>query len=117
MNCDIEWIEGNGEELPFEDNSFDAYTISFGIRNVTDKQKALNEAFRVLRPGGHFLCLEFSEVPNRRLRQIYDAYSFHIIPKVGKLIVGDASPYDYLVESIRRFPDAPRFAKCWKVQE
>ncbi len=88
---------------------FDAYTIAFGIRNVPRIAVALTEAYRVLRRGGRFLCLEFSNVDNRTLDRIYAAYSFHAIPRLGRLIAGDAEAYRYLVESIRRFPPAEEF--------
>lgn len=100
----LSWVEGNAEKLPFEDASFDAYTIAFGIRNVTDIPAALSEAHRVLRPGGRFLCLEFSHLENDVLQKVYDAYSFNVIPKLGQTIAGDEKSYQYLVESIRKFP-------------
>ncbi|HHI81916.1 MAG TPA: bifunctional demethylmenaquinone methyltransferase/2-methoxy-6-polyprenyl-1,4-benzoquinol methylase UbiE [Rhizobiales bacterium] len=100
---------GDAQALPFADKSFDAYTIAFGIRNVTHIDKALAEAFRVLRPGGRFLCLEFSEVQVPILDRLYDFHSFEIIPRLGKLAAGSADPYQYLVESIRNFPDQNKF--------
>ena len=100
---------GNAESLPFEDKSFDAYTIAFGIRNVTHIDKALEEAYRVLKPGGHFLCLEFSHVEVPGLDTLYDAYSFTAIPAIGKVVTGDGQPYRYLVESIRKFPEQDEF--------
>ena len=106
----ISLTEGNAEALPFEDKSFDAFTISFGIRNVTHIDKALAEAHRVLKTGGHFLCLEFSQVQVPVLDRIYDFHSFEIIPRLGKLAAGDSQPYQYLVESIRKFPSQDRFA-------
>ena len=106
----LDFVEANAEELPFEDASFDAYTIAFGIRNVPDIDKALREAYRVLRRGGRFLCLEFSEVEMPILDRIYDAWSFNGIPAVGKAIAGEAEPYQYLVESIRKFPRQRDFA-------
>jgi demethylmenaquinone methyltransferase / 2-methoxy-6-polyprenyl-1,4-benzoquinol methylase len=106
----LEWVVGDAMALPFEDNSFDAYTISFGIRNVTRIEDALAEAYRVLKPGGRLLVLEFSQVPNSALRRLYDLYSFNVIPPMGKLITGDRDSYQYLVESIRRFPDQETFA-------
>jgi demethylmenaquinone methyltransferase / 2-methoxy-6-polyprenyl-1,4-benzoquinol methylase len=96
--------------LPFADRSFDAYTVSFGIRNVTRIPDALAEAFRVLRPGGRLLVLEFSRVPEPSLRWLYDRYSFNVIPALGQAIAGDRPSYRYLVESIRRFPDQDAFA-------
>ncbi|ODN71300.1 bifunctional demethylmenaquinone methyltransferase/2-methoxy-6-polyprenyl-1,4-benzoquinol methylase UbiE [Methylobrevis pamukkalensis] len=107
----IDFVEANAEELPFEASSFDAYTIAFGIRNVPRIDKALSEAFRVLRPGGRFLCLEFSSVDVPGLDRLYDLYSFHVIPRLGQAIAGDADSYRYLVESIRRFPNQERFAQ------
>lgn len=101
----------NAEEIPYPDNSFDFCTISFGIRNVTNIPKALKEIQRVLKPGGKFLCLEFSPVDEGIIKKVYDAYSFHIIPKVGKLVAGDEASYQYLVESIRVFPKADDFKK------
>jgi len=107
----ITLIEGNAETLPFDDKTFDAYTISFGIRNVTHIDFALSEAIRVLKTGGRFLCLEFSEVQVPILDRIYDFHSFEIIPRLGKLTAGDAQPYQYLVESIRKFPKQEAFAQ------
>jgi demethylmenaquinone methyltransferase/2-methoxy-6-polyprenyl-1,4-benzoquinol methylase len=107
----ITLIEGNAEALPFDDKSFDAYTISFGIRNVTHIDKALMEARRVLKTGGHFLCLEFSEVQVPILDRVYDFHSFEVIPRLGQLAAGDGQPYQYLVESIRKFPTQERFAQ------
>ena len=102
-------IQASAENLPFPDKSFDAYTIAFGIRNVTHIDKALTEAHRVLKPGGKFQCLEFSHVDVPGLEQIYDAYSFTAIPAIGKVVTGDGAAYRYLVESIRTFPDQERF--------
>ena len=99
----ISFVEGNAQDLHFEDNIFDLYTIAFGLRNVTDVDKALCEAKRVLKPGGRFMCLEFSQVPDPILRQIYDTYSFHVIPSMGELVANDRDSYQYLVESIRKF--------------
>ena len=101
---------GNAEALAFPDRSFDAYVIAFGIRNVTHIDKALAEAFRVLKPGGKFQCLEFSHVDVPGLDRLYDAYSMTAIPAIGKAVTGDGAPYRYLVESIRTFPDQQRFA-------
>lgn len=100
----IEWVCGNAEVLPFEDNSFDIYTIAFGLRNVTRIDTALEEAKRVLKPGGRFFCMEFSHVNDRALRQLYDIYSFKIIPKMGEIVAKDRDSYQYLAESIRQFP-------------
>ena len=106
----ITFTEGNAEALPFADRSFDAVTIAFGIRNVPRIEVALAEAFRVLRIGGKFLCLEFSAVDVPGLDRLYDFYSFNVIPALGRLVAGDAESYRYLVESIRRFPKPPDFA-------
>jgi len=106
----LSFVEANAEELPFASNSFDTCTIAFGIRNVPRIEKALGEIHRVLRHGGQFLCLEFSNVIVPGLSQIYEAYSFHAIPRIGQLVTGDAEAYRYLVESIRQFPDAESFA-------
>jgi demethylmenaquinone methyltransferase / 2-methoxy-6-polyprenyl-1,4-benzoquinol methylase len=106
----ITFTEGNAEALPFPDGSFDAATIAFGIRNVPRIDAALAEAFRVLRIGGRFLCLEFSAVDVPGLRTLYDLYSLNVIPALGGAIVGDAQSYRYLVESIRRFPNPQQFA-------
>ena len=105
----LEWVCGDAMALPFPDRSFDAYTIAFGIRNVTRIEQALAEARRVLRPGGRFLCLEFSQVPQPALAKAYDLYSFNVIPAMGKAVTGDRDSYQYLVESIRRFPSQERF--------
>jgi demethylmenaquinone methyltransferase/2-methoxy-6-polyprenyl-1,4-benzoquinol methylase len=105
----IDFVEGNAEALPFPDRSADAYTIAFGIRNVTHIDQALAEAYRVLKPGGRFLCLEFSEVQVPVLDNLYDVWSFAAIPRLGKLVAGDEASYRYLVESIRRFPNQERF--------
>jgi demethylmenaquinone methyltransferase/2-methoxy-6-polyprenyl-1,4-benzoquinol methylase len=107
----IACVEGNAEELPFESASFDAYTIAFGIRNVTHIDKALAEAYRVLKPGGRFLCLEFSECRLPFLDRAYDFHSFEIIPRLGQWAAGDADSYRYLVESISRFPKQEAFAE------
>jgi demethylmenaquinone methyltransferase/2-methoxy-6-polyprenyl-1,4-benzoquinol methylase len=107
----IDFVEANAEALPFESKSFDAYTIAFGIRNVPRIEAALAEAHRVLKPGGHFLCLEFSKVDVPGLDRIYDAYSFDVIPRMGGMVTGDAESYRYLVESIRRFPAPTAFAR------
>jgi demethylmenaquinone methyltransferase/2-methoxy-6-polyprenyl-1,4-benzoquinol methylase len=103
------WTEANAEVLTFPDRFFDAYTIAFGIRNVTDIPKALREAHRVLRRGGRFYCLEFSTTLWPGFGEIYDAYSHKIVPKVGKLLAQDEDSYRYLIESIRRFPDMEKF--------
>ena len=105
----IEFACGDAERLPFPDRSFDAYTIAFGIRNVTHIEQALADAWRVLKPGGRFLCLEFSHVAVPGLEDIYNAYSFAAIPRMGEWVTGDGAPYQYLVESIRCFPEQETF--------
>jgi len=100
----IKWFLGKAEKLPFKNNFFDYYTISFGIRNVENINIALKEAYRVLKPGGRFLCLEFSKIENETLNKFYKLYS-KLIPKMGKLIVGDSMPYEYLVDSIENFSE------------
>jgi demethylmenaquinone methyltransferase/2-methoxy-6-polyprenyl-1,4-benzoquinol methylase len=105
----LAFVQGNAECLPFPGKCFDAYTIAFGMRNLTHISKALAEAFRVLRPGGRFLCLEFSAVETPILDTLYDAYSMNAIPALGALVAGDAASYRYLVESIRHFPDQKTF--------
>lgn len=105
----LSWSEQNAETLSFAAGRFDAYTIAFGIRNVTHIDRALAEAHRVLKPGGRFFCLEFSTVEWPGFGQVYDAYSHHVVPKMGQVIAGDADSYRYLIESIRRFPPMPKF--------
>jgi demethylmenaquinone methyltransferase / 2-methoxy-6-polyprenyl-1,4-benzoquinol methylase len=100
----IDWVAGDAQALPFAERSVDAYTIAFGLRNVTDIDRALAEARRVLKPGGRFLCLEFSQVVLPLLKDIYEAYSFRVLPWMGRIVAGDRDAYVYLVESIRRFP-------------
>jgi demethylmenaquinone methyltransferase/2-methoxy-6-polyprenyl-1,4-benzoquinol methylase len=107
---EIDWVAADAERLPFPDRHFDAYTIAFGIRNVTHLERVLAEAYRVLRPGGRFLCLEFSRVNLPPLERLYDAYSFNVLPRLGRFVAGDAASYRYLAESIRRFPDQEAFA-------
>ncbi len=107
----FEWITTNAESLPFSDNSFDVYTISFGLRNVTHIDTALKEAFRVLKPGGRFFCLEFSHVTDPILARFYDFYSYKIIPKIGEFITKDRESYQYLVDSIRKFPKQDELRK------
>ena len=107
----IAFTEGNAEALPYADRSFDGYTIAFGIRNVTHIDAALREAHRVLKIGGRFLCLEFSEVQVPILGRLYDFHSFEVIPRLGQAIAGEAVPYRYLVESIRKFPNQEAFAR------
>lgn len=105
----LAWVLGDAEELPFDDDKFDVYTIAFGIRNVTHIDQALQEAHRVLKPGGRFLCLEFSQVNNPLISRLYDLYSFQVIPVIGEVIAGDWKSYQYLVESIRKFPNQEEF--------
>ncbi|SFM61493.1 bifunctional demethylmenaquinone methyltransferase/2-methoxy-6-polyprenyl-1,4-benzoquinol methylase UbiE [Shimia aestuarii] len=109
MADSLNWVVGDAMALPFEDNTFDVYTISFGIRNVTRPQEALNEAYRVLKPGGRLMVLEFSQIPNDMMQKVYDLYSFNIIPRMGQAIANDRDSYQYLVESIRKFPDQETF--------
>lgn len=101
----VDYVQANAEELPFESDTFDIITIAFGLRNVTDKQKALESMFRVLKPGGRLLVLEFSKPEPPLLSQAYDFYSFNVLPKMGQLVAGDAESYQYLAESIRMHPD------------
>ncbi|MBU0643721.1 MAG: bifunctional demethylmenaquinone methyltransferase/2-methoxy-6-polyprenyl-1,4-benzoquinol methylase UbiE [Alphaproteobacteria bacterium] len=110
----LNWVTGDAMALPFEDNQFDVYTISFGIRNVTRIQDALSEAYRVLKPGGRLMVLEFSQLPNPAMQKAYDLYSFNVIPRMGQMIAGDRDSYQYLVESIRKFPDQDSFAQMIK---
>jgi demethylmenaquinone methyltransferase / 2-methoxy-6-polyprenyl-1,4-benzoquinol methylase len=106
----VGWVAGDAQQLPMLDGEFDSYTIAFGIRNVTDIDLALREACRVLKPGGRFLCLEFSQVVVPGLDVLYEKFSFSLLPKIGELVAGDREAYQYLVESIRRFPPQARFA-------
>ncbi|WP_335342635.1 bifunctional demethylmenaquinone methyltransferase/2-methoxy-6-polyprenyl-1,4-benzoquinol methylase UbiE [Pseudidiomarina terrestris] len=101
----VDYVQANAESLPFDDDTFDIITIAFGLRNVTDKQKALESMFRVLKPGGRLLVLEFSKPVPPMLSQAYDFYSFNVLPKMGQLVAGDAESYQYLAESIRMHPD------------
>ena len=111
---EITWTVGDAQALPLPDACADAYSIAFGIRNVTDISAALREARRVLKPGGRFLCLEFSRPVTESLRGAYDAYSFKVIPAIGGLVAKDRDSYQYLVESIRRFPDQEAFAQLMR---
>lgn len=101
----VEYVQANAEALPFPDNTFDVITIAFGLRNVTDKDKALASMYRVLKPGGRLLVLEFSKPQNEMLTKAYDIYSFHVLPKMGQLVANDSESYQYLAESIRMHPD------------
>ncbi|WP_460272879.1 bifunctional demethylmenaquinone methyltransferase/2-methoxy-6-polyprenyl-1,4-benzoquinol methylase UbiE [Celeribacter sp. ULVN23_4] len=114
MADSLQWVTGDAMKLPFEDNQFDVYTISFGIRNVTRIPDALSEAYRVLKPGGRLMVLEFSQLPNPMMQKAYDLYSFNVIPRMGQAIAGDYDSYQYLVESIRKFPDQETFAQMIK---
>jgi demethylmenaquinone methyltransferase/2-methoxy-6-polyprenyl-1,4-benzoquinol methylase len=107
----VSFVDGNAEALSFPNNTFDAYTIAFGIRNVPRIDLALGEAFRVLKPGSRFLCLEFSTVDMPGLDRMYDLFSFQVIPPLGRAVTGDAESYRYLVESIRKFPKPNAFAE------
>ncbi|XP_034828229.1 2-methoxy-6-polyprenyl-1,4-benzoquinol methylase, mitochondrial [Maniola hyperantus] len=108
-SVDIDWLCADAENLPLPDDSYSAYTIAFGIRNCTRVDKVIEEAYRVLQPGGRFLCLEFSQLPNTTMQWVYDQYSFQMIPVLGQLIAGQWKPYQYLVESIRQFPHQEKF--------
>ena len=105
----VNYVQGDAEKLPFPDNTFDCYTIAFGIRNVTNIEYALEESFRVLKKGGKFLCMEFSKVTRDLPAKLYDFYSFNIIPKIGEFVAGNPDAYQYLSESIRKFPDQTTF--------
>lgn len=109
----IDYIQANAESLPFASNTFDCVTIAFGLRNVTDKQKALNSIFRVIKPGGRLLVLEFSKPTSQLLNKVYDQYSFKLLPKIGKWISGDEESYRYLAESIRMHPDQETLKKMF----
>lgn len=111
MASQLDWVVGDAMALPFESNTFDVYTISFGIRNVTRVQDALAEAYRVLKPGGRLMVLEFSHIPNELMQKAYDIYSFNVIPLMGQIVANDRDSYQYLVESIRKFPTQDRFAE------
>ena len=106
----VTFEQGNAEELPYPDRSFDCVTIAFGIRNVPRIERALAEAYRVLKIGGRFLCLEFSAVTMPGIDALYELYSFQVIPRIGAAVTGDREAYQYLVESIRKFPKPPVFA-------
>ena len=110
LDGNVDFVEANAEDLPFADETFDAYTIALGIRNVPHIDMALCEAYRVLKPGGRLMVLEFSEVSVPILDKFYEAWSFKAIPPIGKAVTGDAEPYQYLVESIRKFPNQREFA-------
>lgn len=108
---EFDWVTSDAADLPFEDNSFDVYTISFGLRNVTRIDDALREAHRVLKPGGRFYCLEFSRVQEPLLAKLYDLYSYNVIPRIGQMVAKDRDSYQYLVESIRKHPDQKTLAR------
>ena len=109
LNSNLNFICSSGEEISIDDNYADVVTISFGIRNMSDRDKCLEECYRILKPGGIFVCMEFSLPKDIVLRNFYDAWSYGVIPKIGKLIVGDKRPYQYLVDSIRTFPSNEKF--------
>ena len=106
----IEWVVSSAEDLPFKENTFDAYLVSFGVRNFSNIEKSLGEAYRVLKPGGKFYCLEFSKAENETISNVYNFYS-SIIPVMGKIIVGDEKPYEYLTKTISNFPSQENFKK------
>ena len=106
----IRYIVGNCEQLPIKDNIYDRITIAFGLRNITNRQLALDEIYRVLKPGGRFICLEFSKVNNHLVRKFYDLWSFKVIPKLGKFVANNENAYRYLIESIRMFPDQDKLS-------
>ncbi len=112
----LSWVCGDATSIPFAENSFDVYTIAFGIRNVVEVEKAIEEAYRVLKFGGRMSVLEFGRIPDNFLQKIYDKYSFNIIPKLGEIIAGEKESYKYLVESIRRFPDQDQFSNLLKLK-
>lgn len=114
VESEVAWVCADATRLPFADKSFDYVTMAFGIRNVAEPEKALSEIRRVLKIGGRFVCLEFSKVVEPGLAQIYDAYSFNVIPAIGQVVAGDRESYQYLVESIRRFPDQESFAEMMR---
>ena len=107
---EIEWVVAPAEDLPFKENTFDAYLVSFGVRNFSNIEKSLGEAYRVLKPGGKFYCLEFSKAENETISNVYNFYS-SIIPVMGKIIVGDEKPYEYLTKTISNFPSQENFKK------
>jgi len=113
-DAEIAWLCGDAESLPVKDGSQDAYTIAFGIRNTTHLERALKESYRVLKPGGRFMCLEFSRVTMPGLDALYDLYSFAVLPRLGEVVAGDGAAYRYLAESIRRFPPQGAFARLIK---
>jgi len=115
LNANVKWFCNSAEKLPFKNNYFDYYTISFGIRNVNNLNNALKEAYRVLKPGGRFLCLEFSKVKNEILNKCYKTYS-KLIPQIGKFIVGNSEPYEYLINSIEKFHSQEKFFQQIKKQ-
>ena len=106
----IEWVVSSAEDLPFKENTFDAYLVSFGVRNFSNIEKSLGEAYRVLKPGGKFYCLEFSKAENETISSVYNFYS-SILPVMGKIIVGDEKPYEYLTKTISNFPSQENFKK------
>ena len=110
LMADLSWVTGDAQQLPFPDKCVDAYSIAFGIRNVNHLERALEEAYRVLRPGGVFLCLEFSKVGDRLLKRLYRLYADNVIPMIGEWVTGSRPSYEYLVDSIRRFPDQDTLA-------
>jgi demethylmenaquinone methyltransferase/2-methoxy-6-polyprenyl-1,4-benzoquinol methylase len=110
---DIKWLVASAENIPIDDNTFERATMGFGLRNVTNRAQALKEVYRILKPGGRFICLEFSHVENELIEEIYDFWSFKCMPYIGEKVAGDRSAYTYLVESIRQFPTQPELAEMF----
>ena len=107
----IKWMVASAEEIPIDDNTFERASMGFGLRNITYRTKALKEVYRILKPGGRFICLEFSHVENDMIKQIYNFWSFNCMPYIGEIVTGDRSAYNYLVESIRQFPTQPELSE------
>ena len=110
---DIKWLVASAEDIPIDDNTFERATMGFGLRNVTNRVQALKEVYRILKPGGRFICLEFSHVENKLIEEIYNFWSFKCMPYIGEKVAGDRSAYTYLVESIRQFPTQPELSEMF----